>query len=309
MRGISTLFAAALAVVAAAGPGAAADRLVASYTPVNDYVGLWAAKENGFFAKNGIDAELQVLTLSSTTPAAVMSNSVQIGGTTLTTFLQAVDGGLDLVIPAGVSVAREGAGTPTVFARKDAGIKTAEDFIGKKVGVGGLGSTLDVAFRRWLMDKGVDTTKVTFVEVSFPQMLDVLRGGTVDAVISADPVSPRIVASGVGVPIVRMTEIIPHGSPTIVFIAARGWTRANADLAKRFRKAITEADDYVKAHPAEGAAIIAKYLKYPPDVAKALTLPPLRADVDPPQVGWWIDTMQAQTMLRTKLDAARLVLP
>jgi len=85
-----------------------------------------------------------------------------------------------------------------LVARAGSGIKTAQDCVGKKVGVPGLGAFLHVTFRAWLKDQGVDYRKVSFVEASFPQHGDLLRGGSVDAVVTADPFMNRITDSGAG---------------------------------------------------------------------------------------------------------------
>ena len=40
--------------------------------------------------------QLELIGINSNIPAAILSNSIQIGGPTSTVFLQAADGGLDL---------------------------------------------------------------------------------------------------------------------------------------------------------------------------------------------------------------------
>ena len=74
-----------------------------------------------------------------------------------------------------------------LVARAGSGIKTAADCVGKKIGVPGLGAFLHVTFRAWLKNQGVDYKKVNFVEAAFPQHGDMLRGGSLDAVVTADP--------------------------------------------------------------------------------------------------------------------------
>ena len=56
-------------------------------------------------------------------------------------------------------------------------IKEAKDFVGKKVGAPGIGAFLQVLFRKWLIEKGVDPESVNFVEVTFPTMSDALKSG------------------------------------------------------------------------------------------------------------------------------------
>ena len=81
-------------------------------------------------------------------------------------FLQAIDGGLDQVALAATNVFPERTNSG-VIVRAGSNINSAQDLIGKRVGVPGINGLLDVVLRRWLTARGVDTRRVTFVEVSF----------------------------------------------------------------------------------------------------------------------------------------------
>ena len=76
-------------------------KIVFGYTAVTDFASVFVAAEEGYFKKRNLDVELKFIPLNSTIPAALQSDSLQIGGPTPSVFLQAVDGGLDLVLVAG----------------------------------------------------------------------------------------------------------------------------------------------------------------------------------------------------------------
>jgi len=194
------LSALAAASAAAALPALAqsATKIVFGYTAVTDFASVFVAAEEGYFKKRSLDVELKFIPLNSTIPAALQSDSLQIGGPTPSVFLQAVDGGLDLVLVAGGGLTSKTITGFGLVARAGSGIKSAQDCVGKKIGVPGLGAFLHVTFRAWLKDSGVDYRKVNFVEAAFPQHADLLRGGSVDAVVSADPFMSRITESGAG---------------------------------------------------------------------------------------------------------------
>ena len=59
-------------------------KVVVGYTAVPDFAAAFIAKEQGVFAKRGLDVELKAITLTSNIPAALVSDSIQIGGTTPT---------------------------------------------------------------------------------------------------------------------------------------------------------------------------------------------------------------------------------
>ncbi len=99
----------------------------------------------GIFAKHGLDADVTLIGINTNIPPAIVSNSIQIGGPTSTVFLQAVDGGLDLVAVAGASVMDPGSQrrsppSPAPASRS----RKPKDFVGKKVGAPGIGAFLHV---------------------------------------------------------------------------------------------------------------------------------------------------------------------
>src|SRR5580704_16492161 len=69
--------------------------------PAVDFLPAFVARDEGFFAKHGLDATLQVLPNPSVVPPMLVSDSVQISYATPPNLLLADDGGLDLVAIAG----------------------------------------------------------------------------------------------------------------------------------------------------------------------------------------------------------------
>src|SRR4051812_8889744 len=64
------------------------------------FLNAFVAKDQGFFAKDGLDLKIQPM-LGMTSISSVVANSIQFSGPTPSNFLQAVDNGLDLVVAAG----------------------------------------------------------------------------------------------------------------------------------------------------------------------------------------------------------------
>lgn len=302
----------AIAVVAAgvAFNASAQTKINLGYTAVSDFASAFVAKEEGYFAKNGLDVELTLIGLNSTIPAAVMAGSLQVGGPTPSVMLQAVDGGLDLVAIGEAAVtAKSTASAVAVVANPKANIKGPKDFVGKKVGAPGLGAFLHVLFRQWLIVNGVDPKQVTFIEVGFPTQNDVLKAGTVDAVVTADPFKVRILSSGVGVLVSNFLADLPEGQPSILYASTREWATKNPAAVKGFQAALAEAVTFIKADPNLGKTRehMAKYIKLPPEVMKAIQISEPSSVVTEAQLAWWIDVMQKQEMLQTKLEPAKLI--
>lgn len=295
--------------LALTGSAAAQARIQIGCTATSDCASAMVAVDEGIFKKHGLDAEMTPIGINSNIPAAILSNSIQIGGPTATVFLQAVDGGLDLVAVAGASTMNPASnGNITAFVRNGITIKEPKDFVGKKVGAPGLNAFLHVLFVKWLVEKGVDPKSVNFVEVTFPTMADIIKSGGVDAVLTAEPFVTRMTNAGLGSVGARYAVELARNDPIIFYAASREWAEKNTDTIKKFREAIAEAAQIVNSEPEKAFASIAKFTKQPLELVKAT--PPNRSEpvLKPEQLAWWIEVMSSQKMLQSKLDTTQLVL-
>src|SRR3982750_2121579 len=93
--------AAAVAALLATAPAQAQTKIQIGCTATTDCASAMIAVDEAIFKKHGLDAEMTLIGINSNIPAAILSNSIQIGGPTSTVFLQAADGGLDLVAIGG----------------------------------------------------------------------------------------------------------------------------------------------------------------------------------------------------------------
>lgn len=286
---------------------APAGKIMLGYTAVSDFTAAFCAKEEGFFSRRGLDVELQLIQLNPMIPAAMQSNSIQIGGPTPPVMIQAVDGGLDLVTIAGGSVTSRTATNYGLVARTGVTIRTAQDCVGKKIGVPGLGAFLHVLFRKWLTEKGINFRQVQFIETAFPQHNDVLRGGSVDAVVTADPFMARIVAGGAGAAPIHFASELPDGQPAIFYSATRAWATANAAQVRAFREAIAEGVNFVNANLPKAREHLGKYTRLPPEILATVQISTLRPTVSVDNMRFWIEVMRAQEMLKTSIDPTRLI--
>jgi NitT/TauT family transport system substrate-binding protein len=300
---------AAAAALLAAAPAQAQTKIQIGCTATSDCASAMIAVDEGIFKRHGLDAEMILIGINSNIPAAILSNSIQIGGPTSTTFLQAADGGLDLVAVSGASVMNPVSNQAiAAFVRNGVSIKEPKDFIGKKVGAPGLGAFLHVLFVKWLVEKGVDPKAVNFVEVTFPTMADIIKSGGVDAVLTAEPFVTRMTNAAIGIVGVRYAAELARTEPIIFYAAARDWAETNPDTVKKFRDAIAEAAQIVNSDREKASASISKFTKQPLELVKAnppnQSEPALKAE----QLAWWIDVMSSQKMLQTTLDLNKLIL-
>ncbi len=310
MKRRTVLHALAASAAAAALPARAqSTKIVFGYTAVTDFASVFVGVDQGLFKKRGLDVEPKFIPINSTIPAAIQSDSLQIGGPTPSVFLQAVEGGLDHVVVAGGGVTSRSNTGFGLVAKSGSGIKTPQDCVGKKIGVPGLGAFLHVTFRAWLKQNGVDYKKVNFVEASIPQHGDLLRGGSMDAVVSADPFMSRIVDSGVGYVVSYYSTFLPENQHTIIYTARRDWANANAAAVRNFQQGVQEAATFIRNPKNDGVvrAAIGKYLKLPPDVLAKMQISPPGPTVSAQQLDYWVGLMKDQEMLKSTPQVANLI--
>jgi NitT/TauT family transport system substrate-binding protein len=284
-------------------------KIAFGYTSVTDFASVFVAAEEGFFTKRNLDVELKFIPLNSTIPAAIQSDALQMGGPTPSVFLQAVDGGLDHVVVAGGGVTSKTITGFGLVARAGSGIRSPQDCVGKKIGVPGLGAFLHVTFRAYLKQNGVDYKKVNFIEASFPQHGDLLRGGSLDAVVTADPFMTRITDSGAGYVASYYSTFLADGNPTIIHTAKREWVAKNPAAAKAFRDAVVDGAAFMSQakNNDKVRAAIAKYTKLPTEVVNKIQISPPGPLVNEKQLNYWVGLMKDQEMLKTMPNVAALI--
>jgi len=236
------LITALIAASAGSLPSAAQTKKVAiGYASASDFLPAFIGKEKGCFERRDLDVTLTRIPIVSNIPPALVAGSLQIGMSTATVLLQAVDGGIDLNVVAGATRMLKDNPTISLVVRKETQIKAATDVKGKKIGVPGVNSVADVMFRKWLKNNGVNLNDVTFIETPFPQMNDLLRAGSVDAVLAAEPIRSRIVDAGTGARALEEYYVAVSPDSILAFwIATAAWAKANPDVVRKFRECLVE---------------------------------------------------------------------
>jgi NitT/TauT family transport system substrate-binding protein len=309
-----SLFGMGLALCAAftvgvAGPVHAQTKVRMGVTPIGDYITAYVAKDRGIFAKHGLDVTLQTVAISPMAAAGLMSGSLDLATPTAVDLIQAVDSGLDLVAVSSVGVLAKTTGTRSgVLVRPDVEIKQPADYAGKKIAQASLGGMLHVLFRNYLLENGVDPGKVNDVEIGVPSHFDALKGRSVDAVVTADPMLSRILATRTGTQAISLANTVPADTVTGLVASTRAYAQKNPAVLTAFRAAWKEATALVIADHAMTRSAIVQHLKLPEPVAASLTMPlSVTTDVTPKQLQWWVEVMRKQNMLRGKVDPQNLI--
>jgi NitT/TauT family transport system substrate-binding protein len=298
---------AAMAGVAFAAGAEAQTKILIGYTGANAFVPSFVAKEKGFFAKNGLDVTLQRMPTGSTIPAALFANSLQVGTLTAPIFLSANESGIELVILAGASLQSKANPTAGVVARTDSGIRKPADFKGKKVGSPGVNGAQDLLFKKWLKNNNVDWKSVTYVDVPFPQMGDMIKGGQIDAALPVEPFVGRIVGTKAGYLVAHYPVQVADNYLESFYAVTKKWAEANAPAVKSFRAAMSEAVAFTKSTPDEAKKTQIAYLGLPEAVIARLPLATYTVDVRPEQIEFWVGITHELGYIKAALKTDGLI--
>ena len=277
---------------------AAQSKITIGVPPVPEFVLPMIAVENGDFRDRGLDATIRIIPGGQSMPAALQSDSLQIAALSTASLIQVTDSGLDLVIVSGGAIASTKDTNYGIVAGANSPIEKPEDFVGRKIGTPGIGSFFHIMAREWFRRKGVDWHKITFVESTFPQLADLLKAGTVDAVLTTSPFLQRAAAPGLGGKVFTIAADLPDRLPPFVYAASRAWAEANRDAVTGFKAAMDKAIAFEESDIPRALDIFGRTVKMPPEIVKTLTINKLDTNVTPQQVQLWVEMMEKQDMLR-----------
>jgi NitT/TauT family transport system substrate-binding protein len=285
------IFGAAIALaMLAAGPAAAQTKITISYGPGYPWIPAFVAKDQGIFAKHGLDVNLQFIAIGSNQPAALIAGTSQIAGLNPTIVLFADEGGADLQIVAGANGQAKTGSSGGAIARAGLAIKSPADYRGKKIGVPGLQSVIHIAFMKWLKDRGVDPSAVTFIEVPINQMNDALKNSQIDIALPAAPFTDQILKAGTGTLVTDYQAEL--ADPVTIYSAwamTRAYKAAHPDVAPAFKQSLREAIDFIGTNEKEARKTLVTYLHLPEPVAMSVGLGTFTADMTAAQMQWWVD--------------------
>lgn len=280
----------------------AADALLAGSAPSTSVLPIQLAKNQGYFAKHKVDVSLQIIPVAPTIIGAVRGGSIQFGALTVPALLLANDGGLDLVaVAGGVREIRSKPHT-SIIARSGSNLHSAADFKGKRVGVPGISSVLDIMFREWLFKHGVEVKSVNIVEAPFATMPDQIKSGALDAVCTSEPFRSLMISNGTGYKVSDYLVELRADSLVIVWCSTREWADAHAPAIAGFRAAMNDAIAYAYANPAAALAVQAQVLK-----AASPALADFSTSVTIEDIDYYARVLRDLEMLHAPIDASKII--
>jgi NitT/TauT family transport system substrate-binding protein len=234
--------------------GQTLEKLRVAYTVIAPtQASIWTAKEMGFYAKHGLDADLVLLVGAPLAVTALVSGETPLvhagASAVVTSNLQ----GSGAVLVAG------GANRfPYVLFVTDE-IKRVEDLRGKKFGVSRIGSADNAAAITVFNKLGIKETEVTYVQAgSIPARLAAMQSNALQATLLQAPETLKAKEIGMRA-LLDFTKLDVEWQQNGV-ATTRDYIKKKPDTVRRFIRAYVEASHYNLTNPKGAQRILQKYL-------------------------------------------------
>jgi NitT/TauT family transport system substrate-binding protein len=254
--------------------------------PIANYTPLLVARDKGYFAQENLSVTWSPVAQGAVAIEAVFGGSAEVGGSAVFETMVARANGLDLMfLASGVHINTQPPDNSALLVRADDAIRAPADLAGKKISAGLVNSINYVHMQEWLAKKGVDPSRIEFLEIPFPQMADALFAKRIDAVWNVEPFVTFMTKSGKArILAYPYLDTLP-GMDVANYFAKESWIKANPDLARRFRRAIDRATQFMATTSKEERDYwVAKFTGMKPDVVKEVTLPVFSTEFNVPSL-------------------------
>jgi NitT/TauT family transport system substrate-binding protein len=249
--------------------------------PIIDVAPLYLGIKKGFFSARGLAVTPTPAQGGAAIVPAVLAGENQFGFSNVVSLLIAKEKGIPIVSIAGgaSSTGDPAKDVNAVLVGKSSTLKTAADLVGHKVAINSLNNLGDTTIKAAVKKAGGDPSKVTFVEIPFPDMPAQLAAGKIDAVWESEPFRSQIIGEGGRILFDNLTETYPTLQIAQWFTSTQ-IQKKDPTLVKDFTDAINESMTYATAHPDEARDVLSTYTKVSGTVASALVLPKWPASLD-----------------------------
>lgn len=237
-------------------PAAMAVRLALSSTPHAAL--LMLAAEKDYLRDEGLDVSIVPVSHGKMALDLLARGEVDLATAAEVPFVTAVlDGQPVSILASMLSVSDEMA----VVARRDRGIASPADLVGKRVGVP-RGTSADYFLSALLIRHRLPRDGVTLVDLPPGRLADELARGRIDAASTWQPVRGDA-ESGLGAQGISFTAPAAYTVSHVV-VGRSDYLRGHAEVSRRFVRALLKAERFNRLHADESLAIVARRLKVEP---------------------------------------------
>lgn len=260
----------ALAIAAAAVPGAAGPALRVGLMPALNSAPLVVADRAGYFADEGVAVELELFTSQLNRETALQAGRIDGTISDLINAIQAWSRGFPVRATSASQgvfslLAAPAAGPATLAAWKEAGRTVRTGLLEN--------STVYYVAERALERAGIETRTIELVPVAqVPARMELLLAGKVDAAVLPEPLAALAVFRGAR----RLAESADDDAASGVILFRQQVILARGDDLRAFYRAYDRASAALNADPAAWRAAVVAACQFPSETEAVLRFPRYR---------------------------------
>lgn len=213
--------------------------------PVQHFLPVLAANENGFWKQNGLETEWVPFGSGGSLMRALAAKALNIGMSGSATAVQGAAAGIPVVIVGHVYMAEDW----YVYVRTAGRFNKPKDLKGAVIGVGRFGST-EHAYGRMLVRALEIEKDVKFVATGgVRQTLALLKAGKIDANVFRLDAMAKLMISGHVKELIPLTDYRPKKWLDSVLYARKDFIRAKPSTVRAVMKTLLLSFDFIRANP------------------------------------------------------------
>ncbi|HET9498956.1 MAG TPA: ABC transporter substrate-binding protein [Marmoricola sp.] len=304
-----SVLAAALLLASACGNGdsksdgdaGGATKIKVAVLPLADYAPVYWAKDHGQFKEQGLDVTFENLPGGPVGVQKVVTGELQFAFSNPISSTIATSKGAPVQTVAMLSGLGEG--ELGVFVKPDSPIKDMAGLDGKTVGINTTNNVGDVTFAKLAKAQGVES-KPDWVEVPFPEMIDGVKNGSIQAGYLPEPFATAARQAGLR-EVVNLVQGDNVGLPMSTFVTSTQYAKSNPEVVKKFAAALNDARDEIAGNEDEFRSWLPEATGTPAAAAKEMHLPVFDVKLDVSELQGIADFLKELGIIEGDYDASK----
>lgn len=230
---------------------ATAEKIRVAYVHVFDDAPVVVARDKGFFAAEGLEAQVTMFTSGPLLVKGLVTDQLDVGVLGFTNAITWAAQGADLKI-----IGKVQEGYHSLVARNDRSIKSLKDLKGKSLASQAAGSTADIVLKGVILKSvGLTDKDVQIMYTAPSTALASLRAGRVDSAFLFEPYDSIAKASAPVTEIYEVGKVWPF--PCMVVIVPGKLIKERPDAVRKTLSALKRSTEFMKEKPAEASRVLA----------------------------------------------------
>ena len=248
--------------------------LTVGVIPILDVAPIYLGVQEGFFEEEGINLTLELAQGGAAIIPGVVSGQFQFGFSNTISLLLAQDNNLGLKAIANGAQSTDDVMEDfgAVVVPGDSDIQDLTDLEGKRIGVNTLNNIQTTTINQIVRDAGGDPSSITYVELPFPEIVQAVANGDVDAGQLVEPFRTMSLNAGdrnLGSNLAGVTDNLE----VAMYFTSQAYADENPDIVERFTNALNKSLAFADDNPDMAREVLGTYTNIDPAVAEAAVLP------------------------------------